>query len=191
MTVHSFDEKGRNYWLGLSGDTKPVPVAATPTSSAEGPYPGDLFVETDTENWFIYDGSAWDPITPDVGSSITVTASALPANAAKETGGNLAAAKADLDSLVASLAASSALNITDTADHVVKNGAGTLVSVILNTAAAISTLKVYDGITAGGTLLATIDGTGATPQPEEYNIAVSTGVFAKATGTANWTVTYK
>jgi hypothetical protein len=116
-----------------------------------------------------------------VASGVAIPVSS--ATLALEAGGNLA-------SVAASLRAKSALNVTDTADHIVKNGAGTLASVVLNTAAGASTLRVYDGTTAGGTLLATIDGTGVTPQPGLYNIACAVGIFVKATGTANWTVTY-
>lgn len=180
--VQSFNPRAEPTYIGTSGDAKPTDSTVTV---------GALFFETDTQNYYIYDGTTWDAAEPDVGSSITVASSALPANAAKETGGNLAAAKADLDSLVADLGANSALNITDTADHIVKGSAGTFVGVVLNTAHALSTLKVYDGTTAGGTLLATIDGTGVTVNPFEYNIAVSTGIFAKATGSADWTITYK
>lgn len=177
----AFNPREVDYWLGASTDTKPTD-ASVPV--------GAYAIETDTEDWFQWDGTTWNAATPVVGVSITVTASALPSNAAKETGGNLAAAKTDLDAIKNSLAATSALNITNTADHIVKSGAGTLVRVVLNTAAPTSTLKVYDGTTAGGTLLATLDGTGATPQGFIFNIAVAVGVFAKATGTADWTVTY-
>ncbi len=125
-------------------------------------------------------------------SNLNMNASGVPGptNFALETGGNLAASKTDLDAVSAHLAGHSGLNITDTADHLLHSGAAVLRLVSLNTAALTSTLKVYNGTTAGGTLLCTLDGTTA-PRAIEFDIACSVGVFAKATGTADWTVTWE
>ncbi len=142
------------------------------------------------------DAATGNPLTAtdngDGTSTLSVDTSSQPAptNFALETGGNLAASKTDLDAVSAHLAGHSGLNITDTADHLLHSGAAVLRLVSLNTAALTSTLKVYNGTTAGGTLLCTLDGTTA-PRAIEFDIACSVGVFAKATGTADWTVTWE
>ena len=162
---------GFSRWSGLSGDSKPTTGR-----------PGSTFFETDTLDYFIWDGAAWHLSTPDIGGgSITVTSSALPA------GASTAAAQATSN---AHLAGYSTLNITDTADHLLHTGAAILRLVSLNTLALTSTLKVYDGTTAGGTLLATLDGTTAA-RGIPFDISCATGLFAKATGSADWTVTWE
>jgi len=82
-----------------------------------------------------------------------------------------------------------------TATTVVKSGAGTLVSITINTKGASSnTLTVYDNTAASGTKIATIDTTGASTTLFFGNgVAFATGLTcASATGTgADYTVAYR
>ena len=87
-----------------------------------------------------------------------------------------------------------ALNIpAGTATTLVKTGPGMLHSVTINTKGASSnTLKIYDGVDANGTLLATIDTT-VTWGPLPYDIGFQIGLtLVSATGTgADITVSYR
>lgn len=84
----------------------------------------------------------------------------------------------------------SAKNLTSAASTLIKTGAGVVGSITVNTLGATSTLKLYDGTSAGGTLLCTIDTTKA------YNalwlLQFQTGLFAVTAGgtQADITITY-
>ena len=84
------------------------------------------------------------------------------------------------------------LNLLANATTLVKTGEGVLVSITINTKGATgNTLKIYDGLTASGTLLATIDTT-ASIGTLTFNAKFSTGLcIVIATGTAaDVTVSY-
>lgn len=71
------------------------------------------------------------------------------------------------------------------ATTLVRTGAGVLHGITINTKGASSnTLKIYDGLSASGTLMATIDTT-ATPGLWEYDMTFTTGLtIVIGTGTA-------
>jgi hypothetical protein len=82
--------------------------------------------------------------------------------------------------------------VAGTAATLVKTGAGTLKRLCINTkGASANTIKVYDGLSAAGTLIATIDGT--SDRDHNYDVAFGTGLtIVSATGTgADMTVVYR
>lgn len=87
--------------------------------------------------------------------------------------------------------AASFKNISTNASTQVKTGAGTLQGVIVNTPGVTSTLALYDGTSASGTPIATINT--AQAFGEEFNLAFTTGLFAVTAGgtPANLTITYE
>jgi hypothetical protein len=107
-------------------------------------------------------------------------------------------AQVDDDGNVSGIAAASiggyaATNITTAATTLVKTGAATLHTVSVNTLGTVaSTTKIYDGTTAGGTLLATINSLTVTGT-FTYDIACATGICVVTTGTVapDVTVSYK
>lgn len=78
----------------------------------------------------------------------------------------------------------SSTNINTATSTQVKTGSGTLLSVVVNTGGASSTLTLYDGTSTSGKKLATMaTATSAVSLP--YNLKFSTGLFAvTANGTA-------
>lgn len=81
-----------------------------------------------------------------------------------------------------------------TATTVVKSGAGTLASVVINTVGIGNTLTIYDNTAASGTKIATINTAAAVAGvPFTFNVAVGTGITCiSAGGTgADYTVTYR
>lgn len=93
---------------------------------------------------------------------------------------------------LAALAICSVLNLAANATTLVKTGEGVLRSITINTkGATANTIKIYDGLTAAGTLLATIDST-ASIGTLTFDAKFSTGLcIVIATGTAaDITVSY-
>lgn len=83
----------------------------------------------------------------------------------------------------------SGTNITTQATTLVKTGAGFFKSLVLNKPTATTTIAIYDGIDAGGTLKGTIT-IPASPQPVTlpYDLAFTTGLTV-VTGVANSDIT--
>lgn len=81
-------------------------------------------------------------------------------------------------------------NISTAATTLVKSGAGTLGRVIINTLGAGSSASIYDGLTAGGTLIATVST--AAQNTLSFGIVFSTGLCIVTSGgtPANITVAY-
>lgn len=88
-----------------------------------------------------------------------------------------------------------ALNLASTTTTVVLTGPGVFHGIVVNKALATGTIAVYDGITAGGTLLATITAPAtllANQYQLIYDIAVSTGIcVVTATATQDITIQYR
>jgi len=86
-------------------------------------------------------------------------------------------------------------HVTTTA--LVKTGAGVLHSIVLNGLTTVGDITVYDGINAGGTVLAILHLATATsisvqPMTLEYDAEVTTGIYlAYGTAVADLTVMYK
>lgn len=78
-------------------------------------------------------------------------------------------------------------NMVAVGNLLVKSGAGSFVGVTINTKVAAGVLQVYDGLTAGGTILATIDLSGGSLSLR-YGIGVAVGLFVVMSG-ANADVT--
>jgi len=87
--------------------------------------------------------------------------------------------------------AASFKNIAANGNSQVKTGPGTLQGVIVNTLGVTSTLALYDGTSASGTPIATINT--AQAFGEEFNLAFATGLFAVTAGgtPANVTITFE
>ncbi len=84
-----------------------------------------------------------------------------------------------------------ALNITSSTTTLVKTGGGILMRITVGVAGGSSpTIKVYDGLTAGGTLLSTIDG--GTKGSHEFGCGFLVGLcIVTATGTpGDYTIIY-
>ena len=84
-------------------------------------------------------------------------------------------------------------NITSAATVLVNSGEGTLYSITFNKPVATTTIAIYDGLTAGGTLIGTIT-IPASPMPVTLNYDVQYIVgLCIVMGTANSdiTVSYK
>ena len=83
----------------------------------------------------------------------------------------------------------SAANITTQATTLVKSGAGFLKNIVLNKPTATTTIAIYDGLDANGTLKGTIT-IPASPQPVSlpYDVAFATGLCI-VTGVANSDIT--
>ncbi len=71
-------------------------------------------------------------------------------------------------------------NITTATTTLVKTGAGTISGVTVNTAGAGSIIKIYDGLTNAGTLLATISS--AAQVSLSYGLAFATGLCVVTSG---------
>jgi hypothetical protein len=69
-----------------------------------------------------------------------------------------------------------------------KTGIGSLRGITVNTGSAGSTLTLYDGTSAAGTVIAAIST--ATPFNPRYGIQFTTGLFAVVAGTPDVTVCY-
>lgn len=83
----------------------------------------------------------------------------------------------------------SAVNYSTTGTKLVHSGAATLHLVNINALGTVaSTVKVYDGVDALGTLLATIDSLNLAG-PNQFDIACATGICLVITGTASPDVT--
>lgn len=89
------------------------------------------------------------------------------------------------------------LNVT--ADALVKTGRGVLHSVVLNGCTVVGDIVIYDGIDAGGTVIATLNVRSAVhvsfqPIPFIYDCEITTGIFvdiSSSTFAGNITVMYK
>lgn len=80
------------------------------------------------------------------------------------------------------------LNITTTGSTLVYSGSTVLKNVHINTKGTVaSTVKIYDGVSASGKLLATIDSLSFLGT-FNYNINVATGIFIVTTGAPDVTV---
>jgi hypothetical protein len=81
-------------------------------------------------------------------------------------------------------------NITTATTALVKSGAGTLGRLIINTAGAGSSAAIYDGLSASGTLIATVST--ATQNSLSFGIAFAAGLCVVTSGgsAANITVAY-
>lgn len=83
-------------------------------------------------------------------------------------------------------------NIAGASSASVKNGAGTLYSLVINTFAAAGTITVYDSLSASGTKLLTITEPatllGQGPVTALYHVAFATGLFVVTVGAA-WDIT--
>ncbi len=81
-------------------------------------------------------------------------------------------------------------NITTAATTLVKTGRGTLGRVIVNTLGAGSSIAIYDGLDAGGTLLATMSS--AAQASLAYGVVFTTGLCVVTSGgtPADITVAY-
>jgi hypothetical protein len=82
------------------------------------------------------------------------------------------------------------VNITTAATTLIKTGRGTIGRVIVNTAGAGSSIAIYDGLTAAGTLIATVSSAAQTSLT--FGAAVSTGLCVVTSGgtPANITILY-
>lgn len=80
-------------------------------------------------------------------------------------------------------------NIAAATSTLVKTGAGQLQGITVNTTGTASTATVYDGTSAAGTKIATINTTVAFNGA--YSLAFTTGLFIVTVGAADITVTYK
>jgi predicted secreted Zn-dependent protease len=80
-------------------------------------------------------------------------------------------------------------NVTGTL--LVKTGTGALHTIVVNSIAAQSSVAIYDGLTAAGTLLGTLTAATSHPVTLMYGARISTGIYIVITGTADLTVTYK
>lgn len=81
-----------------------------------------------------------------------------------------------------------------TATTVIKSGAGTCASIVINTLGVANTLTVYDNTAGSGTKLATINTAAAVAGiPFTYGAAMSTGITCVSAGGtgADYTVTYR
>jgi hypothetical protein len=73
----------------------------------------------------------------------------------------------------------------------IKNGAGTLRKVVVNTKGTTATLTLYDNTSASGTVIAVLDLT-AQPGTFMFDAAFTIGCFAVITGTlSDVTITYR
>lgn len=79
-------------------------------------------------------------------------------------------------------------NIATATTTLVKTGAGNIHLVNINTAATGS-VTVYDGLTAAGTKVATIDS--ATPGPHQFDVRFTTGLTVVTVGSIDITVSYQ
>lgn len=85
-------------------------------------------------------------------------------------------------------------NITaQTGGTLVKSGEGALYSITFNNPIATAVVTLYDGLTTGGTKIATITiPTSPMPLTLTYDIAFATGLFVVvATADCDFTITYK
>ncbi len=77
---------------------------------------------------------------------------------------------------------------------VVKSSAGLLRALVINIQVAGCTFNIYDGVSAGGVLLASITvgaSPGPTPVAVTYDAATVNGIFIVTTGTCDYTVLYR
>lgn len=82
-------------------------------------------------------------------------------------------------------------NYATTNTFLVKSGPGTLHLVNVNTKGSVaSTVTVYDGLSAAGTVIATIDSLNLSGA-FQYDIAFTTGLTIVMTGAPNITVSYR
>jgi len=80
-----------------------------------------------------------------------------------------------------------------TAGQLVKSGEGVLYTVTINTPTAAGVITLYDGLTTGGKVIATIT-VSSSPMPVslEYNVFFATGLYVVvATQTEDITISYK
>jgi hypothetical protein len=82
-------------------------------------------------------------------------------------------------------------NITTSASTLVKTGAGGLHSITINTKGATATATIYDGLTAAGTKIGTLDV--SNPGTYTFDVAFALGLFIVTAGTtpADMTVSYR
>lgn len=76
----------------------------------------------------------------------------------------------------------SAVNMPANASTLLKTGAGTFAGISVNAAGVGSTVKIYDGLTAGGTLLGTFNTAVLGPNFPGPGWPFATGLFAVTAG---------
>lgn len=86
-------------------------------------------------------------------------------------------------------------NITTAATTVVKSGAGTLHSIVVNTLAASGTVTIYDNTSAVAPKIGTVTNPATLvtegPVTAIYDVAFATGLTIVTTGVQDITVTFK
>lgn len=86
-------------------------------------------------------------------------------------------------------------NIKSATTTVVKNGAGVLSRIVINTPIASNTIAVYDNTAGSGTLIGTLTipstVTGEAPMAVEFGCAFATGLTLVTSGTSDLTVIYR
>jgi hypothetical protein len=124
-------------------------------------------------------------------ASFAVTLSTEDYTALTDVGTKLDAIKADLDTIVIQTDGYTPANIAGAASTLVKSGAGLVHAVTINTGGSgSSTVKLYDGTDAFGTLFATIDS--KTPATSlEYHANFTVGLFVATVGAPDITVLYR
>jgi hypothetical protein len=127
-------------------------------------------------------------------NNITSMSAQLPASLGGKTGANSLSIVPATDAVFETVSAGySFTNISTATTTVVKNGAGTLHAVIVNSKGTVaSTLTVYDNTAGSGTIIAIIDSLNLSGT-FEYDIDFATGCTIVSTGTVapNFTVSYR
>lgn len=133
--------------------------------------------------------------TSNAGSGVATSAANLPAVAYVYGKNGSVWDPLDTTTPAQTYVSNSFLNVAaGTATTVVKSGAGTFASVVINTVGIGNTLTIYDNTAASGTKIATINTAAAVAGvPFTFNVAVGTGITCiSAGGTgADYTVTYR
>lgn len=86
------------------------------------------------------------------------------------------------------------LNIAGAATTLVKTGAGTLLSIVINKPVALGVITIYDSLTAANTKIATITNPAALLQQQlslPYNLKFTTGLTVVTSAADDITVIYK
>jgi len=79
------------------------------------------------------------------------------------------------------------VNITASGDTLVRKGHGTLHNLVVNTTAA-STIVIYDGISAGGTKIASIAASPVIGSSFRYDVEFTNGLFVSTAGASDITL---
>jgi len=191
--VQALDSSGNRINLGSTTISGSVAVTGTFWQATQ-PVSGTV-AATQSGTWTVQPGNTANTTAWKVdGSAVTqpVSAASLPLPSG-------AATAAKQDTVISSLAtiasntgegANSFVNITSATTTVVKSGAGTLHTVVINTRGTVSTATIYDNTAGSGTKIATIDTTLSTTS-FTYDASFSTGLTVVTVGAADITITYR